>query len=182
VIRPEEVAGIEKTYKALGLDPALVYSDLHAGDGPVRVKQAEPAAPGEAIPLETANISIGLDMERIASIRSDTNRVSAVLGAVFADQEDVSELAGNYPASLLNGLNTKHTAMVAELIEQDHWTEDAFSQLAVKHKVMASGALEAINEWTYETYEEALLDAYEGFDVMPEIAQSIKSVLSKEAQ
>jgi len=182
VIRPEEVASLEKIYKALGLDPTLVYSDLHAGDSPVRVMQAEPAAPGEAIPLETANISIGLDMERIASIRSDTNRVSAVLGAVFADQDDASEAAGNHQISLLNGLNTKHAAMVAELIEQDHWTEDAFSQLAARHEVMASGALEAINEWTYETYDEALLDAYEGFDVLPEIAQSIKSILGKEAQ
>jgi tellurite resistance protein len=52
MIRPEEVSGIEKIYKALGLDPALVYSDLHSGDGPVRVKQAEPIIPGEAIPQE----------------------------------------------------------------------------------------------------------------------------------
>jgi len=182
LIRPEEVAGIENIYKALGLDPALVYSDLHTGDGPVRVKQAESAAPGEAIPVETAGTSIGLDMARIASIRSDTNRVSAVLGAVFADQEDASGHTDNTPISLLNGLNTKHTAMVAEIIELDHWTEEAFTQLAAKHEVLTSGALESINEWAYETYDEALLDAYEGFDVMPEIAKTIKSVLEKEVQ
>ena len=182
LIRPEEVVGIEKIYKVLGLDPALVYSDLHAGDGPVRVKRAEPAAPGEAIPAEAAGTSIDLDMARIASIRSNTNRVSAVLGAVFADQEDASGHMDNTPISLLNGLNTKHTAMVAEIIEQDHWTEEAFSQLAAKHEVLISGALESINEWAYETYDEALLDAYEGFDVMPEIAITIKSVLEKEVQ
>ena len=37
IIHSDEVASIEKIYKALGLDPALAYSDLHAGevaDGP----------------------------------------------------------------------------------------------------------------------------------------------------
>lgn len=34
VVKPEEVAEIEKVYRALGLDPNLVYSDLHAGEVP----------------------------------------------------------------------------------------------------------------------------------------------------
>ena len=53
IIRSEEVAGMETLYKALGLDPALVYSDIHAGDvpgGPVPVKPATAGTPGEAIP------------------------------------------------------------------------------------------------------------------------------------
>lgn len=180
MIRPQEVTGIEKIYKALGLDPALVYSDLHSGDGPIRVKQAEPIVRGEAIPQEVVGGSIGLDMERIASIRSDTKRVSAVLGAVFMDIEDQAERTTIQSTSLLSGLNAKHTGMVIELIEQEHWTEEAFAQLAAKHGVLSSGALESINEWAFDTYDDPLLEAYDGFDVVPEVATNIRSVLEKE--
>jgi hypothetical protein len=91
LIKTEEVAGIEKIYRILGLDPSTVYSDLHAGevsDAPVRVQAAEPGAPGEAIPDEPSTSQSRLDPSRIASIRSDTARVSSVLGQIFQSEPD----------------------------------------------------------------------------------------------
>jgi hypothetical protein len=45
---------------------------------------------------------------------------------------------------------------------------------------MSSGALEAVNEWAFEAYDEALLDEYDGYDVSPEIADALKQKLEGE--
>lgn len=183
VIQSEEVASIERVYKALGLDPGLAYSDLHAGDvadGPRKVRAAEPGAPGEAIPSEPQTSGPALDASRIASIRSDTERVSSVLGQIFDAREDDDIETPDEDDVLIAGLDHKHAALIRDLVVQEHWTHDAFERLCAQHSLFASGALEAINEWAFETHEEALLDEYDGYDVTPEIAETIKHELSKE--
>jgi len=185
IIQSEEVAGIEKLYKALGLDPALVYSDIHAGDvldGPVRVKPATAGAPGEAIPGEPRRPVQKLDPALIAAIRSDTARVSSVLGEIFSTEAPEPETADPVGAQVLNGLDAATTALVREIAEQMHLTEEAFQAACARHGLMPAGALEAINEWAFETHDEALLDAYDGYDVAPEIAAAVKAEFAKEGQ
>lgn len=183
MIHPEEVASVEKVYKALGLDPDLAYSDLHAGgiaDAPRTVRPGEPNAPGEEIPSERRTSGPALDASRIASIQSDTERVSSVLAQIFDTGEVGDTTTRDEDSVLLAGLDHKHAALVRDIVEREHWTEDAFEQLCVRHSLLASGALEAINEWAFETYDEALLDEYDGYDVTPETAAAIKQELSKE--
>jgi len=183
IVKPEEVAEIEKVYRALGLDPNLVYFDLHAGevaDAPTRVRAAQPGAPGETIPSEPTTTPQKLDAARIASIRQDTDRVSAVLADIFTmdpqeDEEDEAVLR-----SPLAGLDEKHTALIREVISRPHWTEEEFSEMAARHGLMVAGALETINEWAFGAYDEALLDEYEGYDVSPDIADALADAFEKE--
>ena len=166
IIQSEEVASIEMVYKALGLDPSLAYSDLHAGDvtdAPRRVRAAQPGRPGETIPEIEKAAGPALDASRNAAIRSDTERVSSVLGQIFETEEDQKEAGVSVNRTVLPGLDHKHGALVLELVAQKHWTEEAFEQLCAKHALMASGAMEAVNEWAFETYDEALLDEYDGY-------------------
>jgi tellurite resistance protein len=182
IIQTEEVAGIEKIYRILGLDPSTVYSDLHAGevsDAPVRVKAAEPGAPGEAIPEEISTSRSRLDPSRIAAIRSDTARVSSVLGQIFQSEPD-PEPESSISLSRIAGLDAKCAALVRDVITKDYWSEDAFADLAKRHGLMPLGALEAINEWSFATYDEALLDEHDGYDVTDDIAQALKKQFEKE--
>ena len=185
IIHSDEVASIEKTYKALGLDPALAYSDLHAGevsDGPRTVRASQPGRPGEAIPeLEEAS-GPKLDASRIAAIRSDTERVSSVLGQIFDIEEDENVASGPANQSQLAGLDPKHGALVLELVTREHWSETEFETICASHGLMASGALEVVNEWAFETYDEALLDEYDGYDVSPEIVEAVKEKTSAEGR
>ncbi|ARU03230.1 tellurite resistance TerB C-terminal domain-containing protein [Yoonia vestfoldensis] len=185
VIQSEEVASIEKVYKALGLDPSLAYSDLHAGeiaDAPRTVRAAQPGNSGEAIPeLQKATGPV-LDASRIAAIRSDTARVSSVLGQIFEAEEEAVEGGDSKDLTLFAGLDAKHGALLSDLVGQENWTEDAFQQLCGKHGLMSSGALEAVNEWAFEAYDEALLDEYDGYDVSPEIADAVKQILEGEGR
>jgi hypothetical protein len=184
VIQSDEVACIEKIYKALGLDAALVYADLHAGevpDGPVRVKAAEEEAPGEQIPDEPRAKTASLDAARIAAIRNDTERVSSVLGEIFSTEEDVSDEANAVHAlpSSMAGLNPKHAMLVEKIIQREHWTKEDFDETVGKQGLMPSGALEVLNEWAFEKFNEALLDEYDGYDVSPDIAETLRAEIAK---
>ncbi len=185
IIHSDEVTSIEKVYKALGLDPALVYSDLHAGevaDGPRTVRTSQPGRPGEAIPdLEKAS-GPKLDASRIAAIRSDTERVSSVLGQIFDVEEEESGVSAPASQSQLAGLDPKHGALVLELVNREHWSETEFEKICASHGLMAYGALEVVNEWAFETYDEALLDEYDGYDVSPDIAEALKEKMSAEGK
>ncbi len=182
VIQPEEVATIEKIYRALGLDPGLVYSDLHAGnadDGPVRVKAAEAGSPGECIPPDPAASGARLDRARIAAIRTDTQRVSAVLGDIFASDSEPDPPV--LPVDThWKGLDIRHQRFAEQVIARAHWSDEDFARLAQDHELMPSGALETINEWSFDRFEEALLDEYDGYDVAPGIAATLKSDLVQE--
>ena len=182
IIATEEVAGIEKVYKALGIDPGLAYSDLHAGDLPAMVRAARPTARGEAIPPEQAPTGPLLDAALIAAIRSDTERVSSVLGEIFVDAGEPGDAPVAPGSTVLKGLDDKHAALVRDLVGQGHWTDEDFDRLCADRKLLSAGALEAINEWAYETYDEALLDEYDGYDVAPDIAAALRIEFEKEGQ
>lgn len=184
VIQSEEVACIEKIYKALGIDSGLVYADLHAGDvpdGPVRIKAAEAEAPGEQIPDEPKAKAASLDAARIAAIRNDTERVSSVLGEIFSTEEDVSDdvaAAHGLPSSMA-GLDPKHAMLVEQIIQREHWTDEEFDEIAGKQGLMSSGALEVVNEWAFDKFDEALLEEYDGYDVSPDIADTLRAEMAK---
>ncbi len=185
IIRPEEVGGIEKVYKALGLNPGLVYADIHAAavtDGPVAVRGVRAGALGEAIlDKETSNNGPDLDAARIAAIKTDTARVSSVLGEIFRVEEaqDVdAEPDGNpeevVSESRFSGLDAKHTVFVAELIGREHWNENEFEELAGRYGLMLSGCLEAINEWAFEKFGDALIEEYDGYELNSDLIHTLQ--------
>ena len=183
IVQAAEVAGVEKLYKLLDFDPALAYADLHAGGAPnepVSMRPAVPGRAGEAIPPDRP---ARLDAARIAAIRTDTARVSSVLGKIFAngdeDDEDDEVAAVSSPVP---GLDHKHAFFARDVILQPHWDEPAFEALAAKHGLMPAGALETLNEWAFDEHGEALLDDYDGYHVDFEIAVAIMTQVGLEAR
>ena len=176
VVRPQKVAVIKKFYRALGLDPALAYSDLHMSnnyDRLVNVRITRPLAPGEAASTEYPIQEVELDAERIASIHSDTDRVSSVLGEIFDNTADELESKGAHDTRL-PGLDTEHAELIKEIVEKDCWTIKEFQELCARYSFMASGAMEDVNEWAFEVYGEALLDEYDGYEVNSDVADALK--------
>jgi len=176
-IVPEEVAGIEKIYAALGLDRSLVYADLHARDvtdAPVSVRAAIPEADGQMIPEDTLRNVVTLDMSKIAEIRSNTDRVSSVLGEIFgADPEIDNPQEATDSDSGFNGLDIIHSTFVHELIARKSWSADEMAGLAGANKLPLSGMIETVNEWSFDTHGEMLIDDYDGYEILPEVAEAI---------
>lgn len=181
VVQAEEVSVIEKVYKALGLDAATVYTDIHTAalsDAPVVMRDATVGQPGEAIPKlkSVAGTRPTLDATRIAAIQSDTERVSSVLGEIFAsdDLEDTEETVELEEInSQFGGLDAKHSAFAAELIGRKKWSENDFSELVSRYRLMASGCVETLNEWSFEKFDDTLIEEYDGFELNLEIVGSL---------
>jgi len=133
---------------------------------------------GPPIPVEKIikKSSIGLDLAKIANIDKNTRTVSVLLNDIFSDQ--IEETAEEDNATIQNtnnlpGLSPKLTALAKELAAQDHWSETDFEALVTRHGAMPAGAIEAINEWSFNSYDKAYLDEYNGYDIDPDIAAEI---------
>ena len=173
---PAQVAVLEKVYDQLGLERRDLYATLHgasaraavAADEPVTVATgtgeaiyaippapaAMPAMPGKAQPGP-------LDEERLQRIRAETERVSAVLADVFAEETEETVL----PAELvqhgeaeLRGLDGAHAGLVHLLVTAASWSRVDFEAAAKSCGLFPDGALEAINEWAFDRFDEPLIE------------------------
>ncbi len=161
VISPDEVKFLEKVYKALGVEPKRVFSDIHAagsGGGPVSTVQAEKQG-------------FRLDAERIAALQEDTVRVSALLSKIFAEEADSTptpaapapepELEDEADSPL--GLDEDHSALLRLLLSRPEWTRAELEDAAADLDLMLDGAMEQINEAAFEAFDEPL---FEGEDLI----------------
>ena len=181
VIDPQEIKAIERLFKAIGLPTEDIYSNLHAHSatgGPVTVRSASirsgefaiPAAPGHDNRVE-------LNTERIASLMADTARVSSVLGEIFEDEEADEEIEESVESTngLFPGLDAKLGAFLDELLTRPHWEESDLGKLAGRFRLMQDGALESLNEWSYERFDDALIEEYEGFELNPDVVKQLQN-------
>jgi len=175
VIDPAEVDAVRKLYRAMGLSEEQVYGDLHQmaaapATEPVTVVKVSTPPRGYSIPnpLEepspAASSALQLDHDRISSIMADTQRASKVLSEIFsddvADDDTGTDEAEEKRSGLVfhEGLDGAHRAFVEELLTQPAWTEGALGQLVKQFGLMAEGAIETVNEWAFEHFDDALLE------------------------
>ena len=182
-IEPEEIRVIERLYAVLGLGRERVYSDLHAltsASEPVTVRPADQGAREFAVPSpprEAPADAVTLDAARVSAVMADTARVSQVLGDIFTDGDDEDEESVDESATEADdefgGLDAPHRAVVSVLITRRQWTEDEVAALTDEHQLMAAGALETINEWSFSKYDDSLIEEYNGYEINGDVAQQL---------
>ena len=182
-IAPEEIRVIERLYAAMGLNRERAYSDLqtlNSAPEPITVRPADHTAREFVIPSPPSQVPadrVTLDAARVADVMADTSRVSRVLGEVFADSDDddEKEVDDTTPeaADGFDGLDAPHIAVVSALITRRQWTEDGVASLADEHQLMVAGALETINEWAFNKFDDALIEEYDGYEINGDIAQQL---------
>lgn len=174
--RPGQVASMEKIYQELGIDSTLAYSDLNEGmEGLPRSTSASVWEHFGKNGSEAGESSAAaLDIGKIEAIRSDTDRVSAALGRIFHAEVVPEDASDRTAPSTLPGLDEEHVALVRDLVARKRWTEKDFGLLCERRGLLASGALETVNEWAFEIHGEALLEEGDGFEVSSGIAETVK--------
>ena len=172
-VSPDEVKFLEKVYKALGVEPKRVFSDVHAigaGGAPVSVQQAEKQG-------------FRLDADRIAALQEDTARVSALLSKIFTDEAVAAsappavapepEPEDETAASL--GLDEAHSALLRLLLSRPEWTRSELEDAAADLDLMLDGALEQINEAAFDAFDEALCEGDDPLTVNTELLEKIEA-------
>lgn len=171
----EEVQFLEKLYKVLGLPAARLYSDIQAlntGEETLPIVAAADEAASIPVPARPkpakAKIPSILNAQRLARTRADTAVVSSILGEIFKDDEKPaqsglivaklpagleSQVAGRFP-----GLDPKYIPLVIQVGERSSIARGDFEALAGAHSLLCDGAIEAINEWSFDKFDEPLFD------------------------
>lgn len=170
-----EVRLLEKVYKALGIDTDFAYSDLHTAAATASSAKApaavEPAAPAAGL---------ALDMARIEALQRETAQVSALLSKVFADEgttsiETLEEREETQPVAdaCLLGLDAEHSIFLRLLLTRPSWSRQDLADAAADMELMLDGALERINEASFEQFDEALIDGDDPVEISREVLEKI---------
>ncbi|PIE12029.1 MAG: hypothetical protein CSA72_02650 [Rhodobacterales bacterium] len=150
---------IERVYRAGGLDPELARRSLTSARAPACPK---------------------LDSIRIAQIQSDTDQVSKVLASVFHDavpEQPSKQAASSDPA----GLDEALSSILMKTIGFRSGNPGDFSQEAETHGRLALGAMEAINDWSFEQYGAQLIGDAPDYPVDAAVAAAILKDIHRKA-
>jgi tellurite resistance protein len=168
-LAPSEMKALTKIYRLLEIPEERLYSMAHAAaTEPVAVRTGTEPVRQFAIPKPAAQPATQpLDAARIAKLKEESARVSAVLTTIFNEEEQAAassdaELSSepDYPASPV-GLDREHSEFVAVLIGREGWTRVELEDLASDRGMLLDGSLERVNEAYMDKYGEPL---FEGSD------------------
>lgn len=181
-VEAAQVAVLESLCDKLDVPRRSLYSILHGAAAaaaspavePVTVNQGEPAR-AYAIPRPPQPGKAGLDQERLLHVRKETERASSVLAQVFVEDEPVAPaaMASTESGGEFDGLDETHASFAQTLIAQPFWSRADFEAVAQRAGLMADGALEVINEWAFEHFDEPLLDDGDRIEINPIVLQEM---------
>ncbi|MGY3494234.1 tellurite resistance protein [Bradyrhizobium sp. USDA 4502] len=192
-VRPDEVRFLERLHKALGLPKERVYSELHRSvprrDEPVplSVERREAGVPipedrpatvmTTAVAPPNPAASISIDATRLARTQRETAAVSELLANIF-EEEPTSVPVETPVASAANrttfeGLDRPHTELVELLELKGAIGRGEFDQRARAMKLLADGAIERINDWSFDHFEEPLLEDGDEIVMVPHLRERL---------
>lgn len=174
-VAPTEVKMLEKVYKALGVEPKKVFSDVHA--------VASGAKPSATTTAKFEETGFRLDPARIAALQQDTAAVSALLANIFKEEEVVAppgsepdaEVEATKPPEGILGLDEAHTAMVRMMLSRPEWSREELLDVAADLELMLDGALEHINEAAFDAHDMALFEGEDPVTVNTEILEKVEA-------
>jgi hypothetical protein len=183
----QEVAFVDKLYRAIGLSTEGLYGDLHAAAGVDPEKATIFSSP--ALGAAFANgkqdglrgghgSSHGLDMARLAAIRTETAGAAELLANIFQDDalEEPEPVAPGLVENDAGGhatreigpsdgmsieLDRRHHALLAALAERPEWPRGDFDRLVRSAGLMPGAARETLNSWALDSFDDLLLDGEE---------------------
>jgi tellurite resistance protein len=168
-IDPKEVKHLEKLYPTLGLNKEQVISDLHnlvAANEPVTVSLRD-NEPTFTIPRPaTADVNkkgFMLNEELIRIRTEETRQVKGILEGIFADQEEVQSDKDLPPITSpaenpLDALDKAHQDLFHRLLQQEKWERSSLLDLCKELGLMVDGAMEVLNEWSFDNANAPLID------------------------
>ncbi len=175
-VSPAEVKMLERVYRALGVDPDRVFTDLHSASA-----GSEPAGASSAKGSEPFK----LDAQRIAALQKDTEAVSVLLATIFTENEPAEplpaeredepdqEVAPQFVGLL--GLDEGHSAFARLLLSRDEWAMDELEDAVADLGLMLSGAIEMLNEAALDHYQIPFFEGEDPVTVSSELLEKLSA-------
>ncbi len=167
-IDPGEIKQLEKIYSSLGLDSSTVTSDIH------RLSTAEKTSQATMQVTSSVKSTFSLNENVLARHESDTTDVRQLLNTIFAEDDPEEVPPVDIPTHSTTGLDEAHNRLYQRLLEKERWTRNEVAELCQQFNLMVGGAIEVINDWSYELVDAPVLDDDDDIYVDLEIAQELK--------
>ena len=168
----DEIKQLEKVFKQLGLGEEKVTEMLHRSS-------AIEAAPKRRDDLGMSSTGLALDANLIKAHEESTREVQKVLGSIFSDeaesdQNDQLHLTENSESDSWHRgrLDEKHDALASWLLSEDAWKMDDIKSKCSALGILVDGAIDTINNASFELYGDSLLDVGDPVEVYKDILQS----------
>lgn len=170
VVDPREVALLEKLFRQIDIDERTLYARLHGGvaSGGSRAAEGNAPTPISVLapqPPASASTTTAIDLGRLAAIRHETAGITSVLSEIFAEDEPMEippivepDVEAPDDESGLDGLDRRHRTLVVEIVERAEWAKDDFERLVRSVGLMPGAAIETLNDWAWERFDECLLE------------------------
>jgi len=170
-IDPNEIKQLEKLYTTLGLDKTKVTSDLHIYTSTKGSETASQVV--EDLGDETSVFK--LNDTTLALHESETKDVQNMLGSIFVnDEADDQEELIMPEQSEHTGLDTPHQSVFDALLLNDKWLREDVEELCKKFGLMLDGAIETINDWSFEIVDAPVIDEDGDVYIDQEIVEELK--------
>ena len=162
-------------------------------DDPITVSRSKKSARRHTIPAQpglrptAARAPLALDQERVATIVEDTTHAARLLHEALSENQwheeepqETKTVPVSDPSDRVAGLDAKPRRLIEELMRQTSWSPQEFANLARQCGLLADGALETINEWSFKHWDDALIVEADdgGIRLNPDLAADLRSVLT----
>lgn len=192
----KEMKELDRLYRGLGLDTSSLASKVHSigtqgneGSHAHTYRPETAHAGADQGKSASAAQEFKLDASILAKHETDTAVVQGMLGKIFTamdsdvaddlpQQDEIEPNAGAegpQQASLYPGLDAALSLIVDKMVTGESWTRPEVEGMCKAHGLMVGAALEAINDWAFDTLDEALIDANDdgSIDVEMDIAAEV---------
>jgi hypothetical protein len=167
---------IEKIYSILAIEKDQVIEDIHLlssngfkGDNYFITKSR--------VSNENGDTKFFLDEKIIKHHEDETKVVRNILDDIFSEQtelktetEVIIKNEGNQKVSL----DTKHFELFKILSEQPEWDRKDVEIICQELGVLVDGALETINDWSFELIDEAVIDISDSIFIDLDFVEDIR--------
>jgi uncharacterized tellurite resistance protein B-like protein len=170
----KEVTALRSAYRALDIEVdhlnKLLEEFRRASQEPIEVQQAdETSARGEAIPPKPKPQETGgfkLDQNLLRQLMADTKVVAQMLGDAMlnGDRSLTDEEGSPRPFQVIplkdprfGNLDVRYHNILSRLLTRPIRLRTDFDSLARELKLMPDGALDAINEWSFDTFGDPII-------------------------
>jgi len=199
-VEPSQIKQIEKLYQALGLDKNSVVSDIHHLTSAKKITSTFSDATQQKTTNDNsigANVEVSdsnskpfiFNTELLAAYESETGDAKAMLASIFAADDDDMEMdnesllneqvnneaeADRAKESVAKGLDTIHSKLYQQLISKEVWQREEAEVLCESLNLMINGAIETINDWSYDNVDAPVLEADDEIVIDFEIVEELK--------
>ena len=128
-------------------------------------------------PREARERRFMLDRAVIAAKLAETAKVNALLGSIFADDEEQFSSVATSVAdvALVDGLDAPHSRLLRGLAGESAWSRAAVEDLCGSLGLLTEGALDTLNEAAYERVGDPIID---GSDPMTIDADVVREMMT----